>query len=76
MSENEVPKRIRVTSDGTPWGTKVIDLETGKEIPRIQSLSLDISVENHMVATIRMIVDEIDITANKVEVDEDSQGDG
>lgn len=69
MLGNEVPNRIRLVSDGTPWGTKVIDLKTGEPIPRIQSLNLHVTATEKMVATIKMIVDEADVVTDEVEIE-------
>jgi len=33
-------KKIRITSDGGKYGTKIFDLETGEEIKCVTSLSL------------------------------------
>jgi hypothetical protein len=55
-------KGIRIVSDGTPFGTKVLDLNTGEPIPRIQSLVVEASAgEDQIRATLEVFVDECDI---------------
>lgn len=46
---------IKIISDGTDSGTKVIDQNTGLELPHILSVSWEISCGSIGVATIRVL---------------------
>lgn len=52
---------IRIVSDGTGVGTHVTDISTGKDIPRIQSLTVDVDANDVVKATLTIFVDELDI---------------
>ena len=59
-------KKVRIVSDGTAVGTKVVDPETGKEvIPNIRSIRiLQISPGNALLATIEVNDPELDIVVS------------
>ena len=66
MSDLSPKPRIKIVSDGTPWGTKIIDMEDGKTIPRVVSLQINIeSGGKPALATLKMYVDELDFEIQK-----------
>lgn len=63
MSSSEMEKGIKIVSDGTPYGTRVIDLNTGEPIPRIRSISIDIEAGREpVVAVLEVYVEDLEIT--------------
>jgi hypothetical protein len=56
--------QITIISDGTPQGTKVIDLTTGKALEsNIKSIQINISVDNLATAKIEFVKPELKIKA-------------
>lgn len=58
MSDENDPKkciRVRIEADGTPWGTKVTDVGTGRLIDNIVAVDLKIRAAEFPSATIELI---------------------
>jgi hypothetical protein len=59
-------RKLRITGDGTPAGTKIIDTETGKDISNIvRSVIFRHSVESLPEAEIEVIAPEFDFVVNE-----------
>jgi len=54
---------IKIISDGTPYGTKVINKETGETLDLIEHVSWDIDAKDTGLAraTIRFVKTEVDL---------------
>lgn len=63
-------KTIIIKSNGTPSGTKVIDKETGVEIPNIKSIDFHIDVSSFGTATIKFVCPELYLELERKENDE------
>lgn len=70
-------KGIRIESDGTPLGTKVIDLNTGKALPNssISGISIFIEPGDIVRAEVRVIPSEVcvETDADIIEKKEDAK---
>jgi len=53
---------VKIESDGTPFGTCVVDLETGKSIKNIRAIDIHIGVEG-IEAKMEIIAPEIKVVA-------------
>lgn len=62
----KVMNSIKIISDGTPNGTKVIDLETGKIIHWVQEVTWRIDTDNLAQVTIKVLNVPVELTSNKV----------
>lgn len=56
--------KIKIISDGTSNGTKVVDLETGEFIPHITALAISVEVGGLVTAYIRLVNVKLDMIAN------------
>ncbi len=62
------PKHIKIISEGgIGRGTKVIDQETGKEIPWVRNINIDIPCDGLTIATLEFIAVELEIEAIDVQ---------
>ena len=52
---------IRIESDGTPHGTKIIDIYTGERLNNVIALDVNINLDE-ILATITVLPDEIVMT--------------
>lgn len=55
-------RRLRITSDGTPSGTRVFDAASGIDISAVVSVNWHLDMEGVSVATVKMLASEIDAT--------------
>ncbi|KKK53758.1 hypothetical protein LCGC14_3091570, partial [marine sediment metagenome] len=62
-----VVDHVRITSDGTPKGTKVTNSNTGEEIPNVRSVRWSFGVGELSVASIETINAEGDVEAEQVD---------
>jgi len=56
--------QIKIVSDGKSRGTKVIDSETGEEIPFVTALAITVEVGGLVTAYLKLVNVELDIVAN------------
>lgn len=48
--------KLKIVSDGTSWGTKVVNADTGESVDGVASIDWSISANAHEVATIFEVV--------------------
>lgn len=63
--------KIKIISDGTPRGTRVVDRATGEPIERVASISWVITASGHAAASIIIDDPEVDL---EVETEAPSRG--
>ena len=56
--------KIKIISDGTSNGTKVVDLETGEFIPYVTFLAISVGVGGLVTAYIKLVNVKLDMIAN------------
>lgn len=59
-------KRVRIVNDGQPsYMTKITDAETGKDIPNVIAIAIDLDVKNPVVeAVVTTVMPTVDIIAD------------
>lgn len=61
--------RLKLISDGTIGGTKVVDARTGELVDNVVSVSFVASVDHEPVAVIRLHIPEIEVTTDALAFD-------
>lgn len=51
--------RIRITSDGTPFGTKVINAATGEEIEGVREVTWEWERGYPLAAVVRLVIEDV-----------------
>src|SRR4051794_6150756 len=71
--------RIQIISDGTPGGTRVVDVDTGDELRYVQAIAWECSVRGLATVMLRVknvpinVVGELDMAHSTFEADDPSE---
>jgi len=57
----DLRKGLKIVSNNTREGTEIIDLNTGKAIPRVLSVDIHMSAEGQTTASLLVAIDEVNI---------------
>jgi hypothetical protein len=60
--------KIKIVSDGTPRGTRVVNAETGEKIERVKAVSWKIGLDQVATATIEVVLPPCDVIAETTEL--------
>lgn len=59
-------KSIKIVSDGTPWNTEIYDEKSGIKLSGIKSLSIDISYDAVVTATVTFVTPKLELNGTQV----------
>ena len=54
--------KVRIVSDGTPWGTEIVNAETGERIDHVASVQITMLPNDPVIVILKMRNVELDIT--------------
>ena len=74
---DEMPLRLRITSDGTSWGSQVQDADTGRVIPNVHSATWTCSADPASLALVTLVLQgdvEVDLVGVASKKEDESNG--